>query len=92
MGWSMVPALVAQDVLTYELYRSPLSIAQAGAVWDAFNNNGAFTAMTLVFVIGHELGTLLLAAALWRAHVLPAWAAGLMMVGVLLGTSWTSGS
>ncbi|MDQ6900414.1 MAG: hypothetical protein M3072_13055 [Candidatus Dormibacteraeota bacterium] len=84
VGWSMVPALVAQDVLTYELSRSPLSIAQAGAVWDAFNNDGAFTAMTLVFVIGHELGTLLLAAALWRASVLPGWAAGLMMVGMLL--------
>jgi hypothetical protein len=41
----------------------------------AYNNSGVVTAATLVFLIGHVLGMLLLGIALWRMGSVPRWTA-----------------
>jgi hypothetical protein len=42
---------------------------------DAYNNSGVVEVATVVFLIGHVLGLILLAIALWRARSIPRWAA-----------------
>lgn len=41
----------------------------------AYNNSGVVTAATIVFLIGHVLGMVLLGVALWRVGSVPRWAA-----------------
>lgn len=41
----------------------------------AFNASGVVTASTVVFLFGHVFGLLLLGVALWRAGLVPRWAA-----------------
>jgi hypothetical protein len=50
---------------------------------------------TAVFLVGHEIGTILLGAALWRARTVPKWAAILFIIApvahfaaVLAGVRW----
>ena len=42
---------------------------------DAYNNSGVVEVATVVFLIGHVVGLILLAIALWRAGTVPRWAA-----------------
>lgn len=42
---------------------------------DSYNNSGVVEVATVVFLVGHVLGLVLLAIALWRAGSVPRWAA-----------------
>jgi hypothetical protein len=46
----------------------------AGSI-DAYNNSGVVELATVIFLIGHVVGLVLLAIALWRAGSVPRWAA-----------------
>jgi putative effector of murein hydrolase LrgA (UPF0299 family) len=51
---------------------------------DAYNNSGVVEAATVIFLIGHVVGLILLGIALWRAGSVPRWAAiGLVIYPVL---------
>ena len=51
---------------------------------DAYNNAGVVEAATIVFLVGHVLGLILLAVALWRAGSVPRWAAVCLAVSPVL--------
>jgi hypothetical protein len=84
VGWVMVPALVTNDALTYEMARSGANQAQFAALLDHLTGNGAFNLLFTVFIFGHEFGTLLLGVGLWRARVTPLWAAAAVVIGIVL--------
>jgi hypothetical protein len=73
-GWLPWSALAAQDDLTYQM-------AQMGgdqrfvALWNRFTTDGTMMFYLLEYVIGHLLAYVVLAIALRRARVIPAWAA-----------------
>jgi putative effector of murein hydrolase LrgA (UPF0299 family) len=50
----------------------------------AYNNSGVVTAATIVFLIGHVLGMVLLGVALWRVGSVPRWAAVCLAVSPCL--------
>jgi len=84
VGWALVPALVTSDAVTYEMARSGANPAQLAALWEQLNGNFAVNMLFTVFIIGHELGTLLLGIGLARARVVPLWAAAAVVIGILL--------
>jgi hypothetical protein len=79
-GWVLLPFVTAMDVLAYDL------AVHGGdpAIWNVFSNSGAVAVATVVFAIGHVIGTLLLGAALWRARAVSRWAAGAVVLGAAL--------
>jgi hypothetical protein len=78
VGWIAIPFLGAPDALAYELARH----GGSAAIYDRFANHDAFIGVgTTIFLIGHELGTIILGAALWRAGAVRKWAASLFVVG-----------
>ena len=52
-----------------------LDLETAVQVYDRAGSSGPAMLSMIVFVAGHVVGTILLGAALWRARVVPAWAA-----------------
>jgi hypothetical protein len=84
VGWAMVPALVTNDAIAYEMARTGANQVQFAALLDSLNGNFAFNLLFSVFLVGHELGTLLLGIGLWRARVVPLWAAAAVMIGIVL--------
>ncbi len=84
VGWAMVPALVTNDAVAYEMARLGSNSTQFAALWEQLNGNFAVGMLVSVFVIGHELGTLLLGIGLARARVVPLWAAALVVIGIIL--------
>jgi hypothetical protein len=73
--------------------------AAAVALAEAFWSNGLVVAMLTVYVLGHSAGMVLLGAALWRARVLPGWAAAgiigatpLEVGGVISGAGHATGA
>jgi hypothetical protein len=84
VGWAMVPSLLTRDAMTYEMAHSGANPAQLAALWDQVNANTAVSMLSIVFVVGHELGTLLFGIGLARAQVVPLWAAAAMVLGMLL--------
>ncbi|MFG1709670.1 hypothetical protein ACFLIM_41460 [Nonomuraea sp. M3C6] len=80
-GFSGLPAIVAID-------QAALSAAAAGApadvtarLLDHLLNEPTVAVATMIFVIGHIVGVVLLGIALWRGGILPGWA------GFILSTS-----
>lgn len=71
LGWLMTSFMVASDAVAYELARH----GGSPAIYDRFTGNAVIATGTAVFLIGHEIGTVLLGAALWRSKVVPLWAA-----------------
>jgi hypothetical protein len=71
-----VAYLFAPDVLYVGAIHGDVT---AGAI-TAFNDSGVVVAATLVFLVGHVLGLLLLGVALWRVGSVPRWAAGCLAV------------
>jgi hypothetical protein len=63
--------VLAPDVLYVEAIHGNVT---ARAI-TAYNDSGVVTAATIVFLVGHVLGMLLLGVALWRAGSVPRWAA-----------------
>lgn len=84
VGWAMVPMLVTSDAMTYEMARLGANQAQFAALWEQLNGNFAVNMLFTVFVVGHELGTLLLGIGLARARVVPLWAAAAVVIGIVL--------
>lgn len=84
VGWTMVPALMTGDAITYEMARSGANPAQLAALWDHLNASVTVTMLVTVFVVGHELGTLLLGVALARTRVVPLWAAAAVVIGIAM--------
>ncbi len=84
VGWALVPVLVTSDAVTYEMARSGANPAQLAALWEQLNGNFAVNMLFSVFIIGHELGTLLLGIGLARARVVPLWAAAAVVIGIVL--------
>jgi hypothetical protein len=84
VGWAMVPSLVTSDAITYEMARSGANSAQLAALWDQLNGNFAVSMLFTFFIVGHELGTLLLGIGLARARVVPVWAAAAVVIGIIL--------
>jgi hypothetical protein len=84
VGWAMVPMLVTSDAMTYEMARLGANQAQFAALWEQLNENFAVNMLFTVFLVGHELGTLLLGIGLARARVVPLWAAAAVVIGIVL--------
>lgn len=79
IGWTVGgPIEVAGHALAYELARG----GGNPAIYDQFLHNGAVNALTVIFIVGHVLGTLLLGVALWRTRAVPVWAAGAVVAGI----------
>lgn len=84
VGWALVPALIVGDALTYEMAQSGTNATQFATLLDHVNGNVAVSLFLSIFLIGHELGTLLLGIGLARTRVVPLWAAMAVMVGIVL--------
>jgi hypothetical protein len=84
IGWALVPTLVTIDAMTYVMAHSGANPTQFASLWDQVNGNIVVNLLTTIFVVGHELGTLLPGIGLVRARVVPLWAAVAVMLGILL--------
>lgn len=84
VGWVMVPALMVLDAMPYEMAQSGANSPPFVAFLDQVNGNFAVTLLFSVFIVGHELGTLLLGIGLARARVVPLWAAAAVVIGIVL--------
>jgi hypothetical protein len=72
--------VLAPDVLYVEAIHGHVS---ARAI-DAYNGSGVVSVATIVFLVGHVLGLILLAVALWRARAVPVWAAACLGASPIL--------
>ena len=83
MGFVTYPAWIAQDTLTNLM-------GQAGGgprlveLWDQLNTSAVLDVYLVVFIVGHFFGPLLLAVALARGGVVPAWPAIAIAVSIPL--------
>jgi hypothetical protein len=77
----------APDVLYVEAIQGHVS---AGAI-DAYNGAAVVSIATIVFLIGHVVGLILLAVALYRARAVPVWAAACLAVSPLLEIAGATG-
>ena len=77
------PVFVAQESLAYEIIYVPHSVALAPLL-QGLNNEWPVFFLHLTWVPDHLLGWLILGIALWRAHVIPLWAASCIVVNVPL--------
>ncbi len=84
IGWALIPALVVGDAMTYTIAQSRANPTQLAALWDQVNANTVVSLLSTLFVVGHELGTLLLGIGLVRARAVPLWAAAAVVIGILL--------
>ncbi len=73
--------------------------AAAVALVEAFWSNGLVVVMLTVYVLGRSAGMIMLGAALWRARVVPGWAAAGLIVatpvevgGVISGAGHATGA
>jgi hypothetical protein len=80
----MVSALVMRDAMTYAMAYSGANPVQLSALWDQVNGNTAVSLLSIAFIVGHELGALLLGIGLARARVVPLWTAAAVVIGMLL--------
>ncbi len=74
---------VAQESFAYELIHVPNSLALAPLL-QGLNNEWPVFFLHLTWVLGHLLGWLILGIALWRARVIPFWAACFFVLNVPL--------
>ncbi len=75
-----VAYVLAPDVLFAEAAHGHVG---AGAI-AAYDNSALVTLSSLVFIVGHVLGLILLAVALWRAGSVPRWAAVCLALSPIL--------
>ena len=74
IGWLPWSALAAQDDLTFQMAQmggGPLFVE----LWNRFTTDRTMGALTLIYVICHLSGYVLLGIALARARIIPPWAA-----------------
>lgn len=74
IGWIPWSALVAIDVLAYDIAQIG-NTPQLAALWMSFNGDTVMLIYLLVYIIGHLLSTVLIGFMLGRLHIVPAWAA-----------------
>lgn len=82
LGLTPVAAFAGEDSLYYDIARAggaPALVAMA----QRFNGDGVMNYYNLMFVVGTVLAPVFIGAALWRARVIPAWAAICLIVGRL---------
>jgi hypothetical protein len=84
VGWMGVVMLVAEDVLIAVAGQTTQDVTQAAQLVEAWSNNGVVIWYMLLFVVGHTIGTVLIAAALWRAAAIPRWVAALIGISMPL--------
>ena len=65
---------------------NPITTAASAfvAIWNGVAAEDVIVFLQYSWVVGHLLGYVLLGSALWRARVIPRWAAGLIIIGVPL--------
>ena len=85
-GVLMIAGYICYFALLFQGYAT-IALAQHGAantdnvaVQDLMMNQGFYIAAALTFVVGNLIGTFLLGLALFRARVVPRWAAVLVLV------------
>jgi hypothetical protein len=74
------PAFIAQNQLYWDLARignDPIF----DTIVQRFNDDGVMGYYSAVFLLGTVLGPVLIGVALWRARVVPLWAAVLILIG-----------
>ena len=96
-GVLMIAGYICYFAMLFQGYAT-IALAQHGgastgnvAVQDLMMNQGFFVGVALTFVIGNLIGTFLLGLALFRAGVVPRWAAALVLVwpvAHILGGPW----
>jgi hypothetical protein len=91
VGYICYFAMLFQGYATIALAQHGGASADSIAVQDLMMNQGFFIAVALTFVVGNLIGTFLLGLALFRARVVPRWAAALVLVwpvAHILGGPW----
>jgi hypothetical protein len=84
VGWVGVVMVVAQDALIATASGSNHDPAQAASLVADWTSSGVVVWYTMIFVVGHLAGTLLIGAALWRARAIARWAAAFVAVSMPL--------
>jgi hypothetical protein len=84
VGWTMLPAVATIDGLTAVLAQQGGASAPNVTLLNAVSANATVSVLFGLFVLGHELGTLLLGLALARSRIVPVWAGVAVMVGIIL--------
>jgi hypothetical protein len=90
-GYICYFAMLFQGFATIALAQHGAANADSVAVQDLMMNQAFFIAVALTFVVGNLVGTFLLGLALFRARVVPRWAAILVLVwpvAHVLGGPW----
>ena len=90
-GYICYFAMLFQGFATIALAQHGAASADSVAVQDLMMNQGFFIVVALTFVVGNLIGTFLLGLALFRARVVPRWAAALVLVwpvAHVLGGPW----
>jgi hypothetical protein len=90
-GYICYFAMLFQGYATIALAQHAGASPDSVAVQDLMMNQGFFVVVALTFVVGNLIGTFLLGLALFRARVVPRWAAALVLVwpvAHLVGGPW----
>ena len=90
-GYICYFAMLFQGYATIALAQHGGASADNVAVQDLMMNQGFFVVVALTFVVGNLIGTFLLGLALFRARVVPRWAAVMVLVwpvAHVLGGPW----
>lgn len=78
-GYLALPFAV-QDPAIRALAGGAVDHQTAATLLDQLNGLAPVAIAGVIFILGHIVGTVLLGAALWRAHAVPAWAAVAVIV------------
>jgi hypothetical protein len=82
LGLFPLAVFAAEDTFYYDIARAGATPALVDMA-QRFNGDGVMTFYNLMFVIGTVLAPVFIGAALWRAQVIPAWAALCLIFGRL---------
>jgi hypothetical protein len=75
LGWLPFSALTAQEDLTLQMARLGGDTQLLGALWERFNADATMTLFLVVYIAAHLAAYVVLAIGLYRARLIPAWAA-----------------